>query len=89
MQVKRNTSNEVKESVIKYSIAITSGICLVGLGCLAMYKLGCTNGIKQGRDHILDEIVDRSHSNGLVMRNAQMERFIFTAEKLAEKPERF
>ena len=80
--------NEVKakdriKSFVKnnYGTIIISGVSLT-VGCLLCYKVGHGRGVRQGRNNLLDEIVNVSCENGLIMINPELGRYVFTAKKL-------
>lgn len=62
-------------------VIIGSGVSLV-IGGLLSYKFAYSKGIDAGRDKILNEIVNISCSNGLVMVNPDLGSYVFTATKI-------
>ena len=77
------TKTEKIKSFVKSNsdVIIWSGVSLVA-GTLLGYKIGYGKGTRAGRNSILDEIVDVSCSDVLIMRNPDLGRYIFTAKKL-------
>ena len=60
-----------------YGTIIASGVFLTA-GCLLGYKMG----IRNGKNNTLNEIVAISCEGGLIMKNPDLGRYIFTAKKL-------
>lgn len=83
METKIETKDSIKQFIHdNRNVLIASGVSLVG-GCLLGYTFGYTDGIKQGRNKILDEIVSIScYGGGLIMNNPDLGRYIFIAKKL-------
>lgn len=81
---KKKLSDETKESIIFCSTIAVLGTCLIASGYLCGYKIGYKAGCKSGRNHTLDDIVDKSCYNGLKMVNSLNEHYVFTAKKLTD-----
>jgi hypothetical protein len=83
METKIETKDSIKQFIHdNRNVLIASGVSLVG-GFLLGYTFGHTDGIKQGRNKILDEIVSIScNGGGLIMNNPDLGRYIFIAKKL-------
>lgn len=86
METKIETKDSIKQFIHdNRNVLIASGVSLVSLvgGFLLGYTFGHTDGIKQGRNKILDEIVSIScNGGGLIMNNPDLGRYIFIAKKL-------
>ncbi len=80
------TKTEKIKSFVKSNsdIIIGASVSLVAEALLVYsgYKIGYIKGTRAGRNGILDEIVDVSCSDGLIMRYPDLGRYIFTAKKL-------
>ncbi len=63
------------------------GACLTTAGLLMWYKVGYTDGLKNGRNCVLNRITETSAEKGLKLKNSFGERWLFTAQKLIDKTE--
>ena len=84
-KIMNNTSDKDKKfELIAYGVTIAASMCLIAVGCSQCYKIGYAKGMNNGRNHVLDEIVNRSINKGLTMVNSDSVRYLFSAEKLAD-----
>lgn len=60
-------------------IAMTGVMVIYGL---YFYNWGYKTGLYDGKGKMLDEIVASSYSQGLIMNNPKLGRYVFTASKL-------
>lgn len=85
MQTIINSEENKKTKMIFYRSAFVVGVCLAVIGCSECYRLGYIRGKNQGKNCILDSIVDRSIKNGLTMVNSNNETYLFTAKLIEQK----
>lgn len=86
MQTTINSQEKSKKiKMIIYGATCVTSVCLVVVGCHQCYRLGYNKGYDQGKNRILDTIVDMTIKNGLTMVNSNNEEYLFTAKLIEQK----